>query len=103
MDMIAEVGVANIAAELLRKRAFLVPELQAKGWTVFNATAPPENCAGIISITREASDLPAIHQRLADGGVVTSLRADRTGKHYIRLSPHFYNTDAELARAVELL
>jgi selenocysteine lyase/cysteine desulfurase len=34
---------------------------------------------------------------------VTSPRADRTGKHYIRLSPHFYNTDAELARAVELL
>ena len=103
MDMLAEVGVENIAAELLRKRAWLIPELQAKGWTVLNAAAPPENCAGIISITREASDLPAVHQRLADGGVVTSLRADRTNKSYIRLSPHFYNTDAELSRAVELL
>ena len=70
---------------------------------MLNAAAPPENCAGIISITREASDLPAIHQRLTDGGVVTSLRADRTGKQYIRLSPHFYNTDEELARAVKLL
>jgi selenocysteine lyase/cysteine desulfurase len=80
-----------------------VPELQAKGWTVLNAAAPPENCAGIISLTREATDLPAVHQRLADAGVVTSLRADRTGKQYIRLSPHFYNTDAELGRALELL
>ena len=49
------------------------------------------------------SDLPAIHQRLADAGVVTSLRADRTGRQYLRLSPHFYNTDAELGRALDLL
>ena len=59
--------------------------------------------SGIISLTREASDLPAIHQRLADAGVVTSLRADRTGRQYLRLSPHFYNTDAELGRALDLL
>ena len=49
------------------------------------------------------SDLPAIHQRLADAGVVTSLRTDRTGRQYLRLSPHFYNTDAELGRALDLL
>jgi hypothetical protein len=35
--------------------------------------------------------------------VITSLRADRAGRHYIRLSPHFYNTDAELDRCLELL
>ena len=103
MDMLADVGVENIAAELLRKRAILVPALQAKGWTVLNAAAPPENCAGIISITRDETDLPAVHARLTEAGVITSLRADRAGKNYIRLSPHFYNTDAELARAVELL
>jgi selenocysteine lyase/cysteine desulfurase len=28
---------------------------------------------------------------------------DRKGQKYIRLSPHFYNTDAELQRVVELL
>jgi len=103
MDMLAEVGIENIAAELLRKRALLVPALQAKGWTVLNAAAPAENCAGIISLTREDADLSAIHARLTEAGVVTSLRADRTGKQYLRLSPHFYNTDAELERAVELL
>jgi cysteine desulfurase/selenocysteine lyase len=34
---------------------------------------------------------------------VTSLRADRKGQQYIRFSPHFYNTDDELQRAVDLL
>jgi selenocysteine lyase/cysteine desulfurase len=38
-----------------------------------------------------------------DAGVVTSLRADRKGQNHLRLSPHFYNTDAELQRMLELL
>ena len=36
-------------------------------------------------------------------GVITSLRADRAGQKYIRLSPHFYNTDDELRRVLELI
>jgi selenocysteine lyase/cysteine desulfurase len=31
------------------------------------------------------------------------LRGDRSGRKLLRLSPHFYNTDAELQRVVELL
>jgi selenocysteine lyase/cysteine desulfurase len=34
MELALEIGVDNIAAELLRKRALLVPALQAKGFTV---------------------------------------------------------------------
>src|ERR1044071_8454838 len=41
--LILEIGVDNIAAELLRKRAWLVPALQAQGCTVSNAEAAPEN------------------------------------------------------------
>jgi len=35
--------------------------------------------------------------------MATSLRVDRQGRRFIRLSPHFYNTDAELQRLLELL
>jgi selenocysteine lyase/cysteine desulfurase len=45
----------------------------------------------------------ALHKKLTDAGVVASLRADRKGQNYIRFSPHFYNTDAELHRVLELL
>ena len=100
MELIVELGVENIARELLRKRARLVPALQAKGCTVLQADAPPEAGSGIVSFTRPGADLAALHQKLLDAGVVTSLRADRTGQKYIRLSPHFYNTDAELERVV---
>ena len=77
--------------------------LQAKGWTVLNADAPAAHASGIITIHRPDADLPALHQRLTDAHIVTSLRADRTGQRYLRLSPHFYNTDAELHRVLELL
>jgi len=67
------------------------------------ADAPAENASGIVSFHRPGSDLAALHQKLTDARVVTSLRTDRTGQKYIRLSPHFYNTDAELERVLELV
>ncbi len=103
MELILEVGVEAIGRELLRKRTWLIPELQAKGFTVLQADAPPEAASGIITIFKPGADLPGLHEKLAQGGVVTSLRADRTGQKYIRLSPHFYNTDTELRRVLELL
>jgi selenocysteine lyase/cysteine desulfurase len=30
------------------------------------------------------------------------LRVDRQGKRYVRFSPHYYNTDAELDEALRL-
>ena len=103
MELILELGVENIARELLRKRARLVPALQAKGCTVLQADAPAENASGIVSFHRPGADLAALHQKLTDAGVVTSLRGDRTGQQYIRLSPHYYNTDAELERVLGLV
>jgi selenocysteine lyase/cysteine desulfurase len=103
MELVVEIGVENITAELLRKRARLVPALQAKGFTVLNADTKIENAGGIISFHQDGKDLAALHKKLTDAGVVASLRADRKGQNYIRLSPHFYNTDAELHRTLELL
>jgi selenocysteine lyase/cysteine desulfurase len=103
LEIAREIGVENIAAELLRKRALLVPALQAKGFTILNADAKPENASGIVSFFQPGKDLTALNQKLADAGIVASLRTDRKGQNYIRLSAHFYNTDAELQRVLELL
>jgi cysteine desulfurase/selenocysteine lyase len=103
MELALEIGIENIAAELLRKRAWLVPELRAKGFIVLNADAKPENAGGITSFFQPGKDLPALHKKLAEAGIVASLRVDRQGRNYLRLSPHFYNTDAELQRVLELL
>lgn len=104
MELILEIGVNEIAAELRRKRTWLVPALQEKGWQVLAAKAGAERGSGIVSVFHpDRADLAEAHRKLESAGVYTSLRTDRQGRRYIRLSPHFYNTDAELARAVELL
>ena len=103
MELLLELGLENIARELLRKRAWLVNALQAKGYTVLQAAAPPESCSGITSFHQPGTDMTPLHQKLLQANMVTSLRVDRSGQKYIRLSPHFYNTDAELHRVLELL
>jgi len=103
MELALEVGVENITTELLRKRAWLVPELQKRGYSVLNADAKPGNAHSITSFYQDGKDLAAVHKKLSEAGMVTSLRTDRSGKNYIRISPHFYNTDDELRRVLELL
>jgi len=103
MNLALEIGVDEIARELLRKRAWLVPALKAKGYTVLNAEAKVENASSITSCYKPGEDLTPVHQKLAEAGVVASLRGDRKGQKYLRFSPHFYNTDAELHRVLELL
>jgi cysteine desulfurase/selenocysteine lyase len=103
LKLIGEVGVETIARELLRKRAWLVPALQARGYSVLQADAPPEAGSGIVSLTGNGKDLAALHRKLSEANIMTSLRVDRAGRQYLRLSPHFYNTDSELERAMGML
>jgi len=103
LRLIQEIGVDNIAAELLRKRAWLVPALQAKGYTVLCADAPSENASGITNCSKPGQDCAELYERLLAENIVMHLRTDRAGQRYLRLSPHFYNTDAELQRVMELL
>lgn len=103
LQLILEIGVDAIAADLLRKREYLVEHLRGRGWNLLFADAPPNQAGGILSCWRDGTDLPALHGRLLASGIVTSLRADRSGRKYIRLSPHFYNTTAELDRFLDAL
>ena len=103
LELLLELGIENIAAELLRKRALLVPALQARGYTVLQQTVPPANASGIVTFRREGAPMRALYEKLEASNIIASLRSDRSGRHYLRFSPHFYNTDSELHRALELL
>jgi selenocysteine lyase/cysteine desulfurase len=101
LRLLMEIGVENIAKELLRKRTWVAGALQHKGYSVLHDDAPATNAGGMVSFFREGTDLTTLHQKLLEAKIVTSLRSDRLGKKFIRLSPHFYNTDAELQRLLD--
>mgnify|MGYP000468082048 CR=1 FL=1 len=101
LGLLLEVGIESIAADLKVKRAWLVRALQEKGYEVFYPEA--SEAGGITSCWLEGGDMPALGEKLARENVVASVRADRSGRDYLRFSPHFYNTPKELEKAVSLL
>jgi selenocysteine lyase/cysteine desulfurase len=103
VELVKSVGIANIAADLARKRSWLVPAIQAKGYTVLHPTLAPENTSGILAFFRAGAEMAALHAKLLGAGIVSSLRVDRKGQQSVRLSPHFYNTDAELQRVIDVI
>jgi cysteine desulfurase/selenocysteine lyase len=103
LELALEIGIDAIAAELLRKRALLVSGLTSRGYTVLHGDSPPANAGAIVTFYRDGTDVDALAGSLDAAGIAASLRIDRSGRRYLRLSPHFYNTDAELQRVLELL
>jgi selenocysteine lyase/cysteine desulfurase len=47
--------------------------------------------------------MEALFERLASANIVCSSRQDRQGRHYIRFSPHFYNTEAEVDQVLKVI
>src|SRR5438034_7749884 len=103
MALVLEIGIENIAAELLRKRALLVPALKNKGYSVLNAEEPLANASGIVTFYRDDVDMAPLYEKLEAADIITSLRSDRAGRKYLRVSPHFYNTDAELSHLLKMV
>lgn len=102
-DMLTEVGIGNISRELLRKRKLIADQLLSADWNVIGHDAPETNQGGMLSAQKSGTDLQALHQQLADENITLSLRTDRNGEHYLRFSPHFYNTDDEIDRVLNRL
>ncbi len=102
-ELLLEVGIENIAVELLRQANRIIPQLQQRGWEVSGASSPEQHRSGIVSFRRDGVDLAAVHAKLAAENIVASLRTDRAGRRYLRFTPHFYNTDTELDQALVAL
>jgi len=103
LEMLLELGIDNISAHLLSLKNHLVPKLQALGFEVL----PPHSGATASSITTATRDsgtpLDRVFEHLAQNKVVVSLRYNRAGRSHLRFSPHFYNTEAEIDRVIELI
>lgn len=102
IDLIDSHGIGTVAARLLELKAHLLAQIEPLGFSVFG----PREGATATSITtfrHHTASSAALFAALEKAGIVASLRHDREGRDYVRFSPHFYNTEAELDHAVEVL
>lgn len=104
MDMLTGIGINRVAERLLNLKAHLIEGLDIMG---FHPIGPRTgvNASGITSFTdlEEPQRIPALFQVLGENRVVASFRYSRDGIPYIRLSPHFYNTHAEIDQLFSLM
>jgi len=102
-SLLEKVGLGAIEADLLAKRRWLVSQLQQRGMEVLNPSPTGLNEAGVVSFCVPGESASDLHRKLQDAAIVVSLRTTRDGMDWIRVSPHYYNTVAELERFLEVL
>ena len=106
MSMLLDIGIEAISARLLELRVALLEGMRPLGYRLYiedDAPPSPETQSAILSFTHPSKDLGGVHRELESKGIVTSCRKDRDGESLLRISPHFYNTEQEIDRLVELL
>ncbi|MBS0657359.1 MAG: aminotransferase class V-fold PLP-dependent enzyme, partial [Verrucomicrobia bacterium] len=99
LEILHQVGVEQVAARILHLKRELMRGLGPLGFEAIAPVAGPA-AAGLLTLRHPSADPAAIYQACKAAHIVPSLRSDRAGQKYLRFSPHFYNTEAELARVV---
>jgi cysteine desulfurase / selenocysteine lyase len=97
IDLILEIGIADISEETTRIAALLADRLDDIGWRVATPRPIRSGIVGAIPPTGEKS-LLRWHRLLEENGVVC---APREGM--LRFSPHFYNVESEIDQVIDVL
>ena len=100
--LLGEVGLPKISERILS----LVATLKSKLAPVDFEFLSPSQESGLSSfLTFRSRRIPAekLANTLAENDVVVSSRVDRANRSWLRVSPHFYNTFAEMERLTEIL
>ena len=102
LDAFLTQGMDTVAARLLELKAHLVRQLDLLGFTILGPAEGPA-ASSITTFRHATASSAALFAALEKAHVIASLRHDREGRDYLRFSPHYYNTEAELDTALEAL
>ncbi|MBI5280610.1 MAG: aminotransferase class V-fold PLP-dependent enzyme [Candidatus Solibacter usitatus] len=97
LELILEVGVERISAHVRQLGDQIAVGARAKGYEVM-AERTAATGAGIVSVRKPGLDARMIHAGLKAKGIMT---APRQG--WVRMSPHFYISPADIERALSEL
>ena len=95
-DVIEEIGVDRIRERSILLTSLLIDLLESAGFEISSPHEPARRGGTVLVRT---PDDPAVHRELGARGIICDFRPDAG----IRLGPHFYNTEDELQRTVEML
>ena len=97
LDRFLEIGTANVERRILGLTESLEEGLRSRGYRIASPRGDGER-SGILCFRHPKIKTESLYKKLGAARVVVSLR---TGT--IRLTPHFYNTEREVERVLDLL
>ena len=102
VTLLAKVGLPKISERILSLTKALKNKIAAAD---FEFLSPNEESGRSSFLTFRSRRIEAekLANTLAENDAVVSLRIDRANCGWLRVSPHFYNTFAEMERVAELL
>lgn len=97
LELLLEVGLPNIERRVLGLTDRLCDGLTRRGYHIFSSRREGEK-SGIVSFHKPGEDTRALFQRLRAEKIIVALR-----EGFIRVSPHFYNSEDEIDRLLAAL
>jgi kynureninase len=95
-EIVAEIGVPAIREKSLRLTRRMMDAASARGWAINTPTIDDERGGSVVI---DVPDGARVTQDLIARDVIVDYRPNAG----IRMAPHFYNTEAEIDRAIETL
>jgi kynureninase len=95
-EIVGEIGVPAIRDKSLRLTRRLMEAVKQHGWTLNTPDADHERGASVVI---DVPDAAAVTDALIERNVIVDHRPGAG----IRIAPHFYNTEAEIDHAVDIL
>ncbi len=102
IKMLMDCGLPAVGERIAELKRAIIEALQPSGFE-FIAPVDGPRASGITTFRHPRASSAQLFRALEESGVVASLRFDRAGRDYIRLSPHFYNTLDEIERLTAIL
>ena len=102
VELLLEAGLNQITQRISALNQLLREQIAPAG---FEFLSPEEerNRSGILTFSHPGVGSDRLWDALKTNDIVVSLRFDRANRSWLRVSPHFYNSDAEIEKIAELL
>lgn len=97
LELLLDAGIENVSARVLELSEYLCARAPEAGLEVFS-DRDRTAASGIVSLVKPGVDPKAAMKACRDAGVIVNNRVGR-----IRVSPHAYNTEAELDRFLDAI
>jgi selenocysteine lyase/cysteine desulfurase len=102
VELLLEAGPAEVEEQIRALTQLLRDQIAPEGFE-FLGPSDEKDRSGIVTFRHPRISSEQFAEALAKNDIVASLRFDRAGRGWLRVSPHFYNTLSEMERMGDVL